>query len=345
MKIADYALTMQASHSGSQQSSIREELRIWVDLRAAAAPPPPDSERVTLSAAAQTRQAGEAAAIDAAMDDVENDPRLQLIILMVERMTGQKVRLFAASQLRAARSADSLTVPPDMHPAAPARAGFGMAYSRELDYSESEQTSMQADGVIKTNDGKQIKFSLNLVMQRQYSETSRSEVRIGAAPPKTDPLVINFNGTAAQLSGQRFAFDLDSDGKDEQINAPRAGSGFLALDLNGDGTIGSGEELFGPATGNGFGELAQYDSDRNGWIDEADPVFQKLKVWLKQATGQGELAGLDRLGVGAISLHAIDTPFDLKDAANQLLGNVRMSSVYLGEDGSAGSVQQVDLVA
>lgn len=347
MKIAEHALTMQTSHNASEQSSVRENLRIWIDPPAPARIPASDFQQVTISAAAQEKQAGEAGAIDNAMGDVENDPRMQLIILMVERMTGQKVRLYHSSPSGVAQPVSDAPPSTDSAPApAPApRAGFGVEYDKVVSYSESEQTTMQASGVVKTSDGKEIEFSLKLMMQREYSETSSTSLRMGDATRKSDPLVINFNGTAAQLSDARFAFDLDSDGKNEQISAPVSGSGFLALDLNGDGKINNGKELFGPASDNGFGELARYDSDGNGWIDEADSVFQRLKVWLKGAPDQDRLAGLGSLGIGAISLSAVDTPFELKNASNQLLGSVRASSLYLNENGSAGSVQQVDLVA
>ena len=337
MKIADYALTMQSSHSWSQQRSVTENLRVWVD------PPAPPSEQVTISAAAQEKQASEVAAIDHAMRDVQNDPKLQLLIHMIERMTGQKVRLFNPGDLGAAHSSDDHVSASEHHPAPPPRAGFGVDYSRTESYSVSEQTTMQASGVIKTSDGKEIKFDLNLVMQYQYSETSSTSVKLGDATRKTDPLVINFNGNAAQLSEQRFAFDLNSDGTKEQINAPTSGSGFLALDLNNDGKINNGGELFGPATGNGFNELAKYDSDHNGWIDENDAVFQQLKVWTKDAAGADKLNSLASLGVGAISLNSIATPFDIKTATNQLLGSVRSGSVVLNENGSVGTVQQIDL--
>ena len=41
------------------------------------------------------------------------------------------------------------------------------------------------------------------------------------------------------------------------------GSGYLALDKNGDGTINDGSELFGTRNGDGFADLAQYDEDGN----------------------------------------------------------------------------------
>jgi hypothetical protein len=117
-----------------------------------------------------------------------------------------------------------------------------------------------------------------------------------------------------------------------------AGSGFLAIDRNQDGKVNDGSELFGPRTGNGFAELAAYDSDGNGWIDENDPVFSDLKVWT-----QGGLYSLKDMGIGAISTESVETPFAIKDSANNLQGNVRGSGVYLSEDGDAGAAEQVDL--
>jgi hypothetical protein len=179
-------------------------------------------------------------------------------------------------------------------------------------------------------------------MQRQYHDEVNISVREGDAVRK-DPLVINFNGTAAQLTDQRFTFDLQGDGKTAELAMLAGGSGYLALDKNGDGKINNGTELFGPATGNGFNELASYDQDHNGWIDEGDAVFSKLKVWTPSTDGSGNLASLQDSGVGAIALNATATPFELKDGNNQSLGAVRASSVYLSDSGNAGTVQQIDL--
>ena len=340
MKISDYAMSMQTRHEQSQQSSVKETLRVWVDRSAPASRP---SQQVTFSPAAQEKYASETTAMDDATRNARHDPKLQLLILMLEKLTGQKVRVFDASELKPAHGPDLPSSPAHAGSQPPPRAGFGVAYDKVASYSEFEQTTMQASGIIKTSDGRAIEFSLNLLMQRQYSETSSTSVRLGDAARKTDPLVINFNGTAAQLSEQRFSFDLNSDGMNEQINFASYGSGFLALDINGDGKINNGSELFGPATGNGFSELARHDGDGNGWIDESDDVYRQLKVWMKDAAGSDSLSSLTSLGVGAISLHAVDTPFDIKTASNQLLGSVQASSVYLNEDGTDGSVQQIDL--
>lgn len=305
--------------------------------------PPAPSAPVSISPAAQQLQAGVAAA-DEAGSDAPADPRLQMLIQLIEKLTGRKVRIFDAGELESADTEQAAaTADSSVSAGTPAQSGFGLDYSKVSSYSESEQTAFQASGVIKTADGKEIAFSLDLQMQRQFSVSSSETLRLGDAVRKTDPLLISFSGGAGQLSDLRFAFDLNSDGSAEQINAPVSGSGFLALDKNGDGKIGNGGELFGPASGNGFAELAQYDSNGDGWIDENDPVFKQLKLWTKNAQGGDALSSLAAGGVGAISLQAASTPFDIKNAANQLQGSVRSSSVALKDDGTAGSVQQIDL--
>ncbi|MFZ4700816.1 MAG: hypothetical protein ACOYMG_12270 [Candidatus Methylumidiphilus sp.] len=337
MKIADFSLSMQSSHAKSQQSSVKETLNVWVNPPASNTLAPA-TEQVTLSSAGQAKLANEASSINQAASDAQNDPKLQLIIAMIEKITGRKVKLLDASHLGSAPSATPST--PGVQRS---NAGFGMEYSRLVSHSESEQTTFQAVGIVKTQDNKSINFSLSLNMQYQYSETSSTSIRIGSAARLTDPLVVNFSGTAAQLSEQRFAFDLNSDGQAEQINTLASGSGFLALDLNSDGKINDGKELFGPVTGNGFSELAAHDSDRNSWIDESDAVFQQLQVWTKDAAGNEALNGLASMGIGAISLRSVATPFDIKSTANEVLGTVRSSGVSLNENGTVGSVQQIDL--
>ena len=87
-----------------------------------------------------------------------------------------------------------------------------------------------------------------------------------------------------ELSDQTFYFDLDADGEEEEISMLK-GSGYLALDKNEDGIINDGSELFGTGNGDGFADLARYDEDGNGWIDENDSIWSKLKIWCKDENG------------------------------------------------------------
>ncbi len=119
-------------------------------------------------------------------------------------------------------------------------------------------------------------------------------------------------------------------------------SGFLALDKNGDGKINDGSELFGATSGNGFADLAQYDSDGNGWIDEADEIFDKLLIWSKDENGNDQLVGLGKAGVGAIYLGAQDTQFSMNSQQNQMNALIRQTGMFMYENGGVGTIQQID---
>jgi len=296
--------------------------------------------------------AGKAASQASASDKssssaLDADPKLSLIRTMIEFLTGLHIKVFDAGDLQATTDQPAVDAPtaPASGQAPSQSAGFGVEYEHHESYTEIEQTSFSASGKVTTSDGKEISFDLQLSMSRLYHEESDTSLRLGDAAKKTDPLVLNFAGTAAQLTNQRFAFDLNSDGKDEQINFAAPGSGFLAFDRNGDGKINNGSELFGPGSGDGFQELAALDSDKNGWIDENDAAFNQLKVWSRDSAGNDQLQSLSAAGVGAIALSHVSTPFDLKTNGNQLLGQIRSSGIYLQESGVAGTIQQIDLTA
>ncbi len=207
--------------------------------------------------------------------------------------------------------------------------------TREI-YTETENTNFLGRGTIITEDGREIDFGIEIELSRAYTEKyeSYSEQQYMLC----DPLVINYKGNALDITDQKFSFDLDADGKVEEISSLGEGSAFLALDLNGDGKINDGSELFGTRSGNGFADLAAYDDDGNGWIDENDAVFDKLKLWSGSSLGSIRDAGL-----GAIYLESVRSEFSKKNAFdNATQAIVRKSGVYLMEDGSAGSIMHVD---
>lgn len=352
MRIDAASLQLTSARVATREFSQQTSLRAWVGDRPPDRPEPPRASAVAISPAAQASlQADrEAAAPDAAqaIDDaaqaVESDPRMRMLLSLIEMLTGRPARTLRMHDAGGSGETAPPAAPPQgssPQTAAP-RPGFGLALAQHTVYEETESTQFSAEGVVRTADGQQIRFQLSLSMQRSYREESSVSLQWGDVALQ-DPLVINFAGTAAQLQNQRFAFDLDADGTREDVPLLAPGSGFLALDLDANQRIDTGRELFGPATGNGFTELAQHDADGNGWIDEADPVFARLRVWTPTAQGTGALQSLAQAGVGAIALGHVATPFALRDAQNGSLGQVRASSVYLGERGGAGTVQQIDV--
>ncbi|HEY3418339.1 MAG TPA: hypothetical protein VGM23_15800 [Armatimonadota bacterium] len=263
-------------------------------------------------------------------------PKLRIIIMMLERLTGQKITVADTGDMQ------QCTQQAAPQQATPARQGWGMVYEAQITHFEQEQTSFAASGTVKTTDGREIAFHINLDMSRVSMTDERLSIRAGDAA-LTDPLVLNFHGAAVDLTGSPTSFDLNADGKQEQMAFVGADSGLLALDRNGDGKINDGTELFGVNTGNGFAELSAYDSDQNGWIDGADPIFNNLQVWTKGTDGADQLSSLATVGVGAICLGNARTEFSLLDNSQALQGQVRSTGVFLNEDGSVGTLQQVDL--
>lgn len=211
-----------------------------------------------------------------------------------------------------------------------------LRYSYDVTEWRGESLNVAASGVIKTADGREIAYGMSLEMLSvQYSH---QQVNMSVGGMK-DPLVLNLKGGPVALdASKRMQFDLDADGRRENVASLAAGSAYLALDRNGNGKIDDGRELFGALSGDGFADLAQYDQDGNGFIDEGDAVFEQLKLW----RGEGQLVGLKEAGVGAIGLARLAGQFDLI-SQQQLAGQVRSTGLFFFESGQVGSVQQIDL--
>jgi hypothetical protein len=210
-------------------------------------------------------------------------------------------------------------------------------------YMETESTAYRSSGSVRTEDGRELSFELTVEMSRSFTAEYGSYME--ESYTMVDPLVIELDDKCADLTEKTFLFDLDADGKEERIYDLRENSGLLALDKNGDGKINDGSELFGTKSGNGFKDLAAYDEDGNGWIDENDSIFKKLKIWTKDKNGKDVLLDLKKADVGAINLGSVATDFALKSLKNNAtMGQVKRTGFFLKEStGEAGAVQHVNL--
>lgn len=215
-------------------------------------------------------------------------------------------------------------------------------YSQETIHVESENTTFSTVGKVRTADGREISFNVNVGMSRSFESRFSENLQL-ASFKLCDPLVINLDSDVADVSDQTFYFDLDADGEMDEVSQLGKGSGYLALDKNGDGVINDGNELFGTTSGNGFADLAKYDEDGNGWIDENDAIWDKLKIWCKDENGKDVLYRLADKGVGAICLQNTSTDFTLQGQGGRTQGVVRNTGVFLYENGLAGTIQHVDM--
>ncbi len=200
--------------------------------------------------------------------------------------------------------------------------------------SEYQSVCMTTQGYIQT-ENQCIAVNMNVNMSHTF--VSEHQIQTHGF---IDPLVINFDRELPELDDMSFSFDIDNDGECDQISCLKEGNGFLALDKNDNGVIDNGSELFGTELGNGFAELAQYDSDNNLWIDENDPILDKLRIWINEGD-ESRLVGLGEVGIGAIYLGQTATDFYYKNE-EQTLGRLRSSGIFLYENGTTGTIAQVD---
>lgn len=349
MIITQSAIAMESQYRYREERVVTERLEVQ-----SGNPPPeplpdesaPDPNRhaVTVDISAPPKRLDLSSPLDA-------QGRLQMMILqhLYEAMTGRRMTLMAPQDLPRGPEAATVEVSSldiaavASQPAAESEGDAGMIYQRNSYYAEREAFSVATQGIVHTADGREIAISAALHMSREYVEQSSLTITAGNVV-MTDPLVINFDGLGAQLDTTRFAFDLDSDGDAEQIASLRPGSGYLALDKNGDGAITNGSELFGPQTGQGFAELARHDEDGNGFIDEGDSIYHQLRIWQRHEDGSSSLMALGDVNLGAIYLGHVSTPLQLTGPGNETLGEITHSGLYIREDGSTGVAQQINLV-
>lgn len=131
------------------------------------------------------------------------------------------------------------------------------------------------------------------------------------------PITISLTCNRPRFSSleEGVLFDIRDAGVLDQVAWPVDGvSGFLALDRNGNGQIDSGAELFGNHTPmqngetseNGYEALREFDVDGDDWIEDDDPVYARLRLWIDRnrdgISQPDELHRLQAVGILALSL-------------------------------------------
>lgn len=154
------------------------------------------------------------------------------------------------------------------------------------------------------------------------------------------PLVLDLGGDGIDLvtidAGVKF--DMNNNGTLDNTSWVSPKDGMLALDLNHDGVINNQSELFGNTEEfrNGFENLAQYDTNKDGKIDVNDALYKDLVVWkdLNQdgISQSGELSSLRAFNVASINLNASET--------HELNGDsiITHKTTFTYNDGSEGQI-------
>lgn len=137
------------------------------------------------------------------------------------------------------------------------------------------------------------------------------------------PLVLSFDGGPVEMLASSVAFDISGVGLCLDTDWPAATNPWLAIDLDHNGYIDGGHELFGSGTitaaghhaKNGFVALAELDQNGDGKVDPADPRFDEILVWRDEDSDKQslpwELRTLAEEGVASIELdHHVELECD-----------------------------------
>jgi len=137
-----------------------------------------------------------------------------------------------------------------------------------------------------------------------------------AALAGVTPMVLDLDGNGIQTVNVQngVTFDIDNDGKVERTGWVARGDGLLVRDINGDGVINNGGELFGSGTvlsngqkaKDGYEAMRALDTNFDVILDSKDAAFSQLAAWADRngdgITDAGELTKLSDLGITSLSL-------------------------------------------
>ncbi|WP_276888867.1 calcium-binding protein [Frischella perrara] len=172
----------------------------------------------------------------------------------------------------------------------------------------------------------------------------------GAAKTAFSPIILDLDrdGIETISKNNNIHFDLNANQFAENTGWVGSDDGLLVLDLNNNGIIDNGRELFGEHTllkdgslaKNGYQALAEYDENGDGVIDKKDSIWQKLKVWQDKNsngyTDENELISLEKAGISAIS-----TKYSKSDYTDSNGNEYRLIGEITYTDGKKGQSTDV----
>ena len=164
------------------------------------------------------------------------------------------------------------------------------------------------------------------------------------------PLVVDLDGDGVETTTTEDGthFDHDNNGFAEKTAWVGKDDGLLVRDINGNGQIDNGTELFGnnsvlssgEKAANGFEALADLDSNEDNIFNNQDTVWNQVKVW-KDANSngivdEGELLTLEQANVSGINLD-YENSTTTDESGNQH----NQTGTFIKTDGTTGSVHDV----
>ncbi len=132
------------------------------------------------------------------------------------------------------------------------------------------------------------------------------------------PIVLDLNGDGIATTNLNNGvyFDHDGNGLAERTAWINGQDGLLVRDLNSNGKIDNGGELFGSETlllsgekaANGYLALAELDENADKQIDSQDAAYTTLKIW-QDANGDGKSSANELFDLAGLGIQSIATNY------------------------------------
>ena len=164
------------------------------------------------------------------------------------------------------------------------------------------------------------------------------------------PLIIDLDrdGVETTTLENGTYFDHDNNGFAEKTAWVGKDDGLLVRDINGNGQIDDGTELFGnnsvlssgEKAANGFEALKDLDSNNDGQFNSSDTAWNDVKVWKDtNQNGQvdeGELLTLEQAGVESINLD-----YENSNAEDVNGNTIGQTGTFERENGTNGTIRDI----
>ena len=186
----------------------------------------------------------------------------------------------------------------------------------------------------------------------QSMKNARSGIHdnISTATTTRSPLVVDLDGDGVETTTTEDGthFDHDNNGFAEKTSWVGKDDGLLVRDINSNGQIDDGTELFGnnsvlssgEKAANGFEALKDLDSNNDGIFNSSDTAWNQVKVW-KDANSngvvdEGELLTLEQANVSGINLD-----YENSTTTDENGNQHNQTGTFIKTDGTTGSVHDV----
>ncbi len=183
----------------------------------------------------------------------------------------------------------------------------------------------------------QLKFGDGTVVEgvNQFRKELEDEFAKAVAVKATsDPVILDLDNNGIEISTLEngINFDLDNNGFAEKIQWVNNTDGILARDLNGNGKIDDGTEVFGDQvlmsngkiSNNGYEALLDLDKNKDYVLDSQDAAFKTLKIWIDKnsngITDSGELKTLSQVGIDSLKLNTSIVDDSTPGVIKQIIG-------------------------